>query len=239
MHDQIPSRDSASFQLMARLAGVLSRPSQMVHPAHFAMLGGELVRKLAEHPNFQPQIDDAVGKSLNLHTLDLAEDLPERLKERAETRAAVLLASAQQSELQEAARFLAAAILHKRLVRLIRREDRAGAMEQLGGAAFQLAVREAFALYAELAELAPPEQADAGKDGIPEKPELPILLRPGYDCLLAFIRKTESTLQPLVTYRLPDGYVPAFEADAINVRRQTQILSLFRRKMPGWARWIA
>lgn len=232
------SDETVVLRLLARIAALLARPAAFVHPSHFEMLGGPRVQKIAGHAAFAPFLDDAFGKALALQAVQLPEDLPRRLAEDAETRAAALIATSIPDELRVAAQLVAAAIQQKRLSTLVTRAEREEAVAQLGRMPFQVAIREAFALYPELGALAPCDPAPVGLAEETDGAELPALTRAGFACLSAFVRLVEPGLQPLFACRVPHGFRSDIDAGLLDDRRKAQLLALLRRKMPGWNEWI-
>lgn len=222
------------LHLLARIAALLARPMMRTHPSHFEMLGGKRIRSLAVRPEFSPWLEEATAKSLGLHGFELPEGLPDRLAARAESRTAALIAAALPDEFELAACLLAGAIQYKLVSALVARAERLEVAGQLGKAAFQLAIREAFALYPGLSALAPAELPSGGPRHAAGEAGLPPLTQPGYDCLHAFVRKVEPGLQPLFLHRVPKDFHPSLAEDALDDRLQGQVLALLRRKIPGW-----
>src|SRR5690606_8329790 len=99
---------------------------------------------------------------------ELGEPTLSRLATDAELQMALLATTATPTELREASRLLAAAILYRQLSGLVLRSERESAIRQLGPSAFEVAIREAPQLYPEVEKLTPPpaeteaEESEAG-----------------------------------------------------------------------------
>jgi len=228
---EIIAEPALILHLLARIGTVLAQPVTLVHPSHFEMLGGPRIREIAARAEFTPWLNDAVAKSLGMRSFELPEGLADRLARHPQSRAAALVAGAQPQEIALAARLVAAAIQRRRLSALVTRAERSAAVAQLGSGAFQLAVREAFALYPGLAELAPEETVplEMEAEGIDDVPPLTV---PGYACLGAFLSQVEPGLRPLLTYRVPQDLT--LPETVLAPGPHGQLLALLRRKIPGW-----
>jgi hypothetical protein len=162
----------------------------------------------------------------------------ERLQTDARLRCAVLLVSQDLKQVHEAAAIVAAAVLHKRVLRLAAKSELARVREIFGQEGFEIATREAPLLHHALAEL------DAAADPIifdvsAAAAEGHRLFDDfGLGILQRFVDHTEPVLSELMSRRCQsdlDRQAHPRAADGLSDIHCDQIVRLIRRRVPSWS----
>ena len=236
--------DRRSLLLSARLAAAILRPAAIVgESADFlAPLTSQQVRAAAALPGFMPAVNRALRRDIGLTQLNLPRDLPQRLSERSASRLAVLLLVEPLALMQRAAAIVGATILHRQIVSLMMKDQRAAARAAMGEEAFVVATLEAPMLNAGLALLDKGgwRMDSLAGQGTGEAAQARFRAYCG-EALCRFVETAEPSLLGFFSCRLP-ALAKADDKSRLiagmNDGHCAQIVKLLRRRLPEWADFI-
>lgn len=233
-----------SFILSARLAAAILRPAGIVDPGpdFLAPLTPQQVRAAAALPGFMPAVNRALRRDIGLTQLNLPRDLSQRLSERSASRLAVLLVVEPLALLQRAAAIVGATILHRQIVSLMMKDQRAAARAAMGEEAFVVATQEAPMLNAGLAVL---DKGGWRIDSLAGQGSVEAAKARFEACcgeaLCRFVETAEPSLLGFFACRLPARAKADDKSRLIagmNDGHCAQIVKLLRRRLPEWADFI-
>jgi hypothetical protein len=153
----------------------------------------------------------------------------------------VLLVSQNLDLVRRAAMIVAAAVLHKNVLKLTRKPDLARMREILGAEGFEIATREAPLLHGALAELdagADPKIMDASVE--PAEAQRHVLDL-GLTILGRFVDHTEPALSDIMSHRCQsdlDRQTRHHPARPLSGVHCDHIVKLIRRRLPPWSATI-
>jgi hypothetical protein len=230
-----------TMDLAARLASVVARPLDLLDGALGGLepLSAAETRAIAAHPAFRVPFNRAIASTLRLSEIAIDREHLQRLAQSPRSRLATLLVSQKMDLVERAALHLAAAIVHRRVLKLTLKAERARIKQVLGEDGYLVATREAPLLHAVLAEL------DSGSVDamIVESATAPAEARPrliglGLRALCGFVERVEPPLSGMMALRAE----PALNAepgrrapDAVNDTHCDHIVRLVRRRVQPWA----
>jgi len=226
-----------NIHLLVRIAAAIANPLDIVDD-HFSSLdpfSAADLKAIAANPYFKTPINHALIQALSFDTLPLTAECFTRMWLLPQSRLALHLATSDLNVLQIAARFCAAAILHRRVIGLVLKADRARVRAAFGEDAFQVAVQEAPLLHANLAEL----NNDINTAGIfdPAKQLDVQLIRAGLQGLACFVEAREPALIRLFVSRFPPEMELENRHQTINKLNDAhcdQLAKLLRRRVDSW-----
>ena len=228
--------DPRAFELVARLAAALANPFSIVPSVAGALPGlpEDALRKLASSAHFGRPLRRAAARALDFDALAFGADFCECLTEPA-ARLCVGLAIEPIETVRAAALDLAVAILHRRILMLVLKSDRAKLRAAIGEDALLLATQEAPLRYAGLASLDrfsdfEPLLRDGDEQAIRDR-----LCAFGMQALSRFIDANAPALFDLFKKRAA-GHDCA--SGLIGDSQCDQILKLFRRRASSWSAFI-
>lgn len=240
-----PATDQRSLELAARLAGAILRPIKQVDDSflRLAPLTAQHVRAASALPAFASAINRAVRSDIESRGLALPRDFGRRLADRSSSRLAVLLVTEPIELINRAARMLAGAILHRQVLALMLKDQRAAARAVMGEEAFLAATQEVPMLNPSLGlldkgrlkiqSLIQPDIAEAQKMRF---------LAFGGEALCRFTDTAEASLSSFFACRLPPAARPDDSSRAIAGMTEgqcTHVIKLLRRRLPEWADFIS
>lgn len=236
-----PAAEVRALGLAAQIAARLVRPIGHFAPGACPLppLEPDALTALAAHPAFGVPVQRAASRALAPEAAGIDAGLIRRLREAAATRLAALLVVQPLPVLHEAARLLAGAILHRRILALVLKADRERLQAALGPAAFRVATQEAALLHAGLAEAAEPAaQAACLAAGSPDATRGAVVAL-GLGTLGRFAAAAEPALGRLVALRL--GAEPGILTGPppLGPGACEHVVRLLRRRMDAWSPIIA
>jgi hypothetical protein len=195
-----------SFALAVRMAQFKLRPSEFVDDelCRLGPLGAVELRRMVAHPAFRSPVSHALSASLGIDAIRIGSDFPARLAASARLRLAVLLTTDPIESINRVALILAAAVLSRKALRLVLKNERERARETLGNDGFEIATRETPGLHLALSDL----------DQVPDKTEILVgagdlsarresVLALGFATIGRFLDKVEPLLAQCLALRLP------------------------------------
>jgi hypothetical protein len=234
-------QDPRSLAFAVRIARLLLQPSEFVDDFYLRLgpLEAPQLKQLATHPGFRTPVNRALAAALGLDATDFDRDTIARWSSAPRSRLAVLFTAEPIDDVGRVALSIAAAVLSKRVLRLVLKSDRQVVRETLGEEDFQVATREAPLLHFALAEL------DLGAA------DLELLLRTGelaerrrrlvafgFGVVGRFLDATEPVLADLFANRIhPDlGYGSRDRSiGRLGDTHCEQVLRFVRRRHRSWA----
>jgi len=232
--------DGRRLDLAVRLARLVLRPIEFADDAYCRLgpFGPPQVRAMAVHHAFGPPVNRALSHAIGFDAVTFSPDMMMRLTSSARSRLAVLLVTEPTDVVQRVASMLAAAVLSRRVLRLVLKNERARVRETMGEDGFHIAIHEAPLLHSVLAEL-DRDTADTamladGSDAV-ERRERVVAF--GFAVIGRFLDATEAVLADLLAARLPPG-IRYDERDTM-VQRLTEVhcehvVKLVRRRQRSW-----
>lgn len=231
------------WHMAARLASVLARPlDHGIAPAaaEAAALDAAAWSGLVRHPAFNGPLNRAVARRLDLHAFDLPSDIAARWSGSARSRLCLLLVTEPVAAVRDAARWVAAAALHKAAVRIVLKADRERLRDVLGPDGFAVATQESLLLHAPLAELgsaatlgrvlAPGRDVAAARDGTADF---------GLGILAGLVALVEPSLAGLFRLLHPASAAEGERLGGVTESHVDHIQRLLRRRVAGWSTLIA
>jgi hypothetical protein len=229
--------DARAMKLAARLASAILHPVSVLADAaeFFPSCPDDAVRKMAAHPNFGRPLQSWLSRSLDFDALPLTPAFFDRLTERSESRLCVALVTESLSVLREAASSLAIAILHRRILPIVLKSQRAKLRSVLGEEGLRLATQEAPMLYPNLAEA---DRANAFQTALLSEADrelTDLVAAVGMAGLARFVECCEPDLREMFARRAP---IQDQTAAAFAKIQCEQTIKLFRRRAPAWSSLI-
>ena len=234
-----PANDARALSLAARLARVILDPFLAIEDASVTLspLPREFVERMTKHPSFAKPVRRAASSALGLDTLTLSRDFFERLTDKPSSRLCILLVTEPADAVRATGLDLAAAILHRRIVGLVLKGDRARVRTALGDESFQLATQEASMLHSCLAEIDKSAHRNAAFDESAGEGAADFFVSFGLAAYRRFIETCEPQLRELFDLRWPAlktfpavrsiGYFAEAHCD--------HLVKLLRRRAPSWS----
>ncbi len=237
------SLQNEALPLKAQIASVLVEPLRIAADPHcnFEPFFASEIKLIAQNEYFRRPLNRAFNQKLGLDRFTVSVELLDRLDREVKTRLAVLMSCAANETCDRAARQLAAAMLHKRILQVVLKPRRELVRSVIGDEPYNTAIREASMLYAPLAMLDNGSSNRWLEDGHEDTAQAAAeFLAIGHRAMYGFVTSVEPELGPLFALRL------ASEADAGTGLSSTgfddilcgHVLKLMRRKVPEWSAFI-
>ena len=226
--------DPRALKLAARLAAAIVNPFSILPSAAGALPGlpEAVVQKMASSHHFGRPLRLAVSRALNLDATALAPSFFDRLSERPTSRLCVVLMTETLAAVHAAAVELAIAILHRRILMVTIKSDRAKLRLAIGDSGLRLATQEAPMLYSALVDLDRSPHFDKILHDSDEESLKERLSALGMHALCRFVEACEPALRDMFQRRSPTD-VHALGGFAES--QCEQVLKLFRRRAPSWS----
>lgn len=234
-----PVGDQDRFRRLAQLAAALADPFAFLDPARHSLppLTSAETNALAKAPGFRRPIARAVASAQGLTSPALVGDVHQRESLSPAAQLVVAALAAPRADLHGLAMLLAGAVLHKRVLALVLKQDRQRLAAALGPEAFMMAEREAVLLYRPLAGLdARTLSTDVFLEA-PKPPHLPAAVLFGLAILSRLIEAAEPQLHRLFQLRLPPAASAPAMTDAVALPTSVHLdlaIRLVSRRMPSW-----
>lgn len=231
------------LELAAQLAAVFVRPLDVFdsHAGRLEPLTATETRAIAAHPAFRAPLNRAMASALQLANTTLDEQQLARLNTDGRLRCAVLLVSQPQQALRQAATVVAAAVLHRRVLKIAFKAEIGRIREVLGAEGFEIATREAPLLHAALGELdaaVDPAVFDAAVSAAEGQRHC---LEFGLDILCRFVDGAVPALSDLMRFRCRsdlERQARGTVGKPLHAAHCDHIVKLIRRRMPSWSATI-
>ncbi|WP_181705356.1 hypothetical protein [Chthonobacter rhizosphaerae] len=227
------SRESRAgdLQKLARLAACLADPLTFLAPDRVTLgpLDAADLGAIGRDPAFRGPLSKALARAAGLDEVPLGPLLLARFGELPGERLAFAFVTARPADLDAAARLLAAAVLHRRVLAMVLKADRLAVAAALGPDAFTVAVREAPLLYAPLAAL-DRGPSPGGADGL-----APAVV--GLAAAARVVAAAAPDLTALFRLRLPEAAVSGAAGQAVGDAEPLHVelaAKLMARRMPSW-----
>lgn len=194
----------AALRPVARLAAVIARPlaGAPAGAVEAANLSADHAT-LAQNRHFRRPLNRLAARRLGFDRLAIGPAHAERLRTESKSQLALALLTAPTGELMRAAPLLAAAIVHRQALAVVRRGQRERLEGALGPQAATLAFREAPVLHAPLAQIDRSRIVDEiTRDGVSASDGAAALIALGLAGFAAFVSHAEPDFQPLFEQRL-------------------------------------
>jgi hypothetical protein len=226
--------------LVAQLAGVFVRPLDAFdeHAGGLHPFTAAETRAIAAHPSFRAPVNRAVTGAMQLSEIVLGSEQLRRLPTDVRLRCAVLLVSQAMDLVRGAAIAVAAAVLHRRVLKLTLKADLERIRDVFGPEGFEIATREAPLLHAVLADLDTEPSAGVFDPSVTADEGRRKVLDSGLDVLCRFVSATEPGLSTLMTHRCLsdlDWQTRRYNAGPLGAAHAEHIVRLIRRRVPSWS----
>jgi hypothetical protein len=236
-----PAQDSRRLAVAARIACLLLRPSDFVDESRLrigAFVPAQIKRMVA-HPGFRAPVNRVLATALGFDDAQIDADAVARWSSSARLRLAVLIVTEPIEVVTRAAAAMAAAVLSRRVLRLVLKSDRQRLRELLGDE-FQIATHQAPLLHQVLGEL-DLGSADAGvlaHEGAAPDERRAQFVAFGHCALGRFLDASEPVFAELFAQRLPASAGYEQRANWIAPPEATHcdhVVKLLRRRQESWA----
>jgi hypothetical protein len=227
------------FRRLSLLAAALADPFAFLDPSRQSLqpLTSAEVNVLAAAPGFRRPIARAIASVQGLASPSVVGDIHQRLATSPPAQLVVAALAAPRTDLHGLATLLAGAVLHKRVLALVLKQDRQRLAATLGPEGFMMAEREAVVLYRPLAGL---DARTLATDVLLEPstpPDPPAVVLFGLSVLARLIEMAEPQLHRLFRLRLPTAALTPAMIDAVATPTSVHLdlaIRLVSRRLPSW-----